>query len=92
MTFEEDYSSSPDFAESYVRYYPPGKEVIVYFDRSDPRISVLEITGGEDFAVDWVFLILSILGFLLYGGLALKDKLSAKMRAGSKRLSDGTFQ
>jgi Protein of unknown function (DUF3592) len=51
ITFYENGSTNPGFAQSYVNKYPVGKQVNVYYDTNDPSFSVLEPEekGGAEF-------------------------------------------
>ncbi len=57
----------PEFAASFVRKYPAGSEVAVYYDPEDPRQSVLE-RGNQ--GGDWLVLALG-LGAVVLGVIML---------------------
>jgi hypothetical protein len=76
VTFDDNYHTSPDFAQKYTGRYTKGAEVIVYFDPKDPSFSVLEPEAVNDFAVDILFGLLSLIGFAIFGCILLKRKFS----------------
>lgn len=57
-------ASMPEFAESVVRKYPPGKIVTVYFDPANPKDSVLE----RDNASGWASAIFGLGVAVMIGG------------------------
>jgi Protein of unknown function (DUF3592) len=75
VTFNDNYSQSPDFAQAYIERYQQGKDVTVYFDPKDPSFSVLEPENINDFNEAWFVLFLSLIGFAIYGCILLKQEL-----------------
>jgi Protein of unknown function (DUF3592) len=76
VTFDDNYSQSPGFAQEYIEKYQRGKEVTVYFDPKDPSFSVLEPESINDtsFPIYWLFSFLSLIGFTISGCILLKRK------------------
>jgi hypothetical protein len=74
VTFDDNYSSSPGFAQKYIERYQQGIEVTVYFDPRDPSFCVLEpesINGDPGYLI---FLFFSVIGFAIFGCILLKRK------------------
>jgi hypothetical protein len=75
VTFNDNYSQSPDFAQTYIERYQQGEDVTVYFDPKDPSFSVLEPENINDFNEAWIFLFLSLIGLVIYVCILLKQEL-----------------
>ncbi len=80
VTFGHNYDVSPAFAESYQAKYPMNLVVTVFYDAKDPAFAVLETFGTDDFGFSWLFLYLSITGFILSGIIAVRKKLSDRRK------------
>jgi hypothetical protein len=75
VTFNTNASFYQENAQHYIRKYPVGKIVAVYYDPHDPSFSVLEPEELEGLAVGaLLFLIISALVFALSGGYWLIGK------------------
>jgi uncharacterized protein DUF3592 len=75
VTFNDNYSQSPDFAQGYIERYQQGEDVTVYFDPEAPSFSVLEPENINHFYAAWFVLFLSWIGFAIYGCILLKQEL-----------------
>ncbi|BCM92195.1 hypothetical protein IAD21_04074 [Abditibacteriota bacterium] len=68
ITFGYRGSSDRNFADSYVRKYPTGSQVVVHYKADEPTFAVLEPTVmGNTRVVFWVVLIGSIVSLLGLG-------------------------
>jgi uncharacterized protein DUF3592 len=75
VTFNTNTSFYQEDAQHYIRKYPVGKIVVVYYDPHDPSFSVLEPEELEVLAVGaLLFLIISALVFALSSGYWLIGK------------------
>lgn len=71
VTFNDNYSLKPEFAQGYVAKYPVGKKVIVYYDPLSPGFSVLEPQESGHVAIKLLFLIVTSSAFVLSGAFWL---------------------
>jgi hypothetical protein len=65
ITFDNNYSLDPKFAQIYISKYPVGKKVTVYYDPHDPSFSVLEPEEKGYAGAELFFLIISVLVLVL---------------------------
>jgi hypothetical protein len=64
VTFAHTGSRNPEFARDYVRRYPVGKTVTVFYDPADPGFSVLEPASTEFYLLG--FFLPAVLFILCY--------------------------
>jgi Protein of unknown function (DUF3592) len=75
ITFNDNYSIDQEFAQKYISKYPVGKKVTVSYDPHDPSFSVLEPEESGDSALAVLFLLFSVVVFILSSGYLLIRKV-----------------
>ena len=75
ITFNNNHSLDQEFAQKYTSKYPVGKNVTVYYDPHDPSFSVLELEEWGDSGLAVLFLLFSVIVFVLSSGYLLIRKV-----------------
>lgn len=80
ITFSGEYSTHEEETQGYIREYPIGKKVIVYYDPQDPNFSVLEPDIYFNAELNMFFLVIALSIFVISGSYLLVRKILFSIR------------